>query len=128
MYPLETVMEAHARMGHVAPAAIRKLVRDGMAIGFNVDLNTPSSRSTPRSKAPWDLVWSDVWGPPDTEAKGGYRYYVSFTCDYTRYSKIYLMRHKSEVFEKYRAFAAWVRTQFKTEIKALRSDRGGEYK
>jgi len=71
MYPLETVMEAHARMGHISPAAIRRLVRDGMMVGMEVDLNTPSGRSTPRTSVPWDLVWSDVWGPPDTEAKGG---------------------------------------------------------
>jgi len=109
MYPLETVMEAHARMGHVAPAAIRRLVKDGMVVGMKVDLTTPSSRSTPRSKAPWDLVWSDVWGPPDTAG-------------------IYLMRQKSEVYDKFRAFSAWVKTQFGGNIKALRSDRGGEYK
>jgi len=130
MYPIETVMEAHARMGHVSPPVIRRMVREGMVEGFKVDLNSPTSRpsESPRSKAPWDLVWSDVWGPPDVEAKGGYRYYVSFTDDYSRYTRIYLMRKKSEVCEKYKAFAAWVRTQFKVEIKALRSDRGGEYK
>jgi len=88
MYPLDTIMEAHARMGHVSPAVIRKMVREGMVEGFKVDLNSPMSRpsESPRSKAPWDLVWSDVWGPPDIEAKGGYRYYVSFTDDYSRYT------------------------------------------
>jgi hypothetical protein len=163
MYPLETwkpgsaksataaskpltVMQAHARLGHISPGVVRKLVREGMAIGISVDLNTPDEdcqsciegkqkaatipkgRLTPRSDAPWDLVWSDVWGPPDVEAKGGYKYYVSFTDDFTRYTRIYLMRAKSEVFEHYCSFAAWVRTHFKVEIKVLHSDRGGEYR
>jgi transposase InsO family protein len=141
-----TVMEAHARMGHIAPSAIRKLTRDAMVTGLNVDLNSPDEECEAcikgklrkldipkchpslRSSAPWDLVWSDVWGPPDVEAKGGYKYYVSFTDDYTRYSRIYLMRQKSEVLNHYRSFAAWVRTQFKSEIKTFHSDRGGEFR
>lgn len=42
MYPIKTVMEAHARLGHISPDAVRKLVKDGMVTGLNVDLNTPN--------------------------------------------------------------------------------------
>ena len=37
------------------------------------------------------------------------------------------MRQKSEVFDHYRKFTAWIRTQFGVEIKMLHSDKGGEY-
>jgi len=37
-----TVMEAHARLGHIAPDAVRKLVRNGTATCFEVDLSTPN--------------------------------------------------------------------------------------
>ena len=117
-----------------------------MVMGMNVDLsssdedcescikgklrkaNIPKDRGTPRSSAPWDLVWSDVWGPSEIEARGKYRYYVSFTDNFTRYTQIYLMRQKSEAFEKYTSLAAWVRTQFGVEIKKFHSDRGGEFR
>jgi hypothetical protein len=143
--PLLTVMEAHARLGHIAPSAIRQLVKEGMVTGLNVDLNSPDedceacirgkftrvaipkSHPTPRSSAPWDIVWSDVWGPPSTTAKGGYRYYISFTDDYSRHTHLYLMKTKSEAFDCYCTFAAMVRTQFGKEIRALHSDRGGEF-
>ncbi len=40
---------------------------------------------------------------------------------------IYLLTNKSDAFEAYKSFVAWVETQIKTRIKVLHSDRGGEY-
>ena len=36
------------------------------------------------------------------EARGGYRYFLTFTDDLSRYGYIYLMKHKSETFEKFK--------------------------
>ncbi|KAL4361042.1 hypothetical protein GQ457_04G019040 [Hibiscus cannabinus] len=62
-----------------------------------------------------------------TYARGGYRYFITFTDDYSRYGYIYLMRHKSEALEKFKEFKNEVQNQHGKSIKALRSDRGGEY-
>ena len=40
---------------------------------------------------------------------------------------VYLMKHKSETFEKFKEFQNEVENQRAKKIKALRSDRGGEY-
>ena len=40
---------------------------------------------------------------------------------------IYLIKHKSETFEKFKEFQSEVENQCGKKIKALRSDRGGEY-
>ena len=61
-----------------------------------------------------------------TKAKGGYEYFITFTDDYSRYY-VYLMRRKSEAFEKFKEFRAEVENQLGKRIKAIRSDRGGEY-
>jgi hypothetical protein len=37
-------------------------------------------------------------------ARNGYRYFVTFTDDLSRYGYIYLMKHKSETFEKFKEF------------------------
>ena len=37
------------------------------------------------------------------------------------------MHHKSEAFEKFKAFITEVEKQSAKDIKAIRSDRGGEY-
>ncbi|KAK8509417.1 hypothetical protein V6N12_018676 [Hibiscus sabdariffa] len=73
------------------------------------------------------LIHSDVCGPMNTQARGGFHYFITFTDDFSRYGYIYLMRHKSEALEKFKEFRNEVQNQHGKSIKALRSDRGGEY-
>ncbi|KAI3511597.1 hypothetical protein L1887_18752 [Cichorium endivia] len=47
--------------------------------------------------------------------------------DYSRYGYIYLIKHKSETFEKFIEFKHEVENQLGRKIKMLRSDRGREY-
>ncbi|KAK8698021.1 hypothetical protein V6N13_114153 [Hibiscus sabdariffa] len=73
------------------------------------------------------LIHSDVCGPMNTQARGGYQYFITFTDDFSRYGYIYLMHHKSEALEKFKEFKNEVQNQHGKSMKALRSDRGGEY-
>lgn len=58
----------------------------------------------------------------------GFRYYVLFTDDYSRYSWIYPMKRKSEVvFYHFQTFVAMTKNIFNTNIKFLQSDGGTEY-
>ena len=52
---------------------------------------------------------------------------LTFTDDLSRYGYIYLMKHKSETFEKFKEFQSEVENHRNKKIKFLRSDRGGEY-
>ena len=61
------------------------------------------------------------------DAHGGYRYFLTFTDDLSRYRYIYLMKHKSETFEKFKEFQSEVENDRNKKIKFLRPDRGGEY-
>nr|GEU90539.1 hypothetical protein [Tanacetum cinerariifolium] len=54
-------------------------------------------------------------------------YFIKFTDDYSRYGYVYLLKHKHEVFETFKVFKNEVKNQLGKTIKALRSDRGGEY-
>ena len=40
----------------------------------------------------------------NVEARGGYRYFLTFTDDLSRYGYIYLMKHKSETVENFKEF------------------------
>ena len=62
-----------------------------------------------------------------TSARGGYKYFITFIDDYSRYGYIYLMHHKSETFEKFKEFKAEVENHRGRSIKSLRSDHGGKY-
>jgi hypothetical protein len=37
-------------------------------------------------------------------ARGDFQYFITFTDDFSRYEYIYLMRHMSESFEKFKEF------------------------
>ena len=50
------------------------------------------------------LIHTNVCGPISSIARGGYQYFITFTDDFSRYGYIYLMRHKSESFEKFKLF------------------------
>jgi hypothetical protein len=71
-------------------------------------------------------VYSDVWGLACTSA-GGYKYYVSFIDDYNKFSWIYLLKFKSQVFQVFCEFHKLVERFFSRKIITIQSDWGGEY-
>ncbi|KAL0405833.1 UNVERIFIED_CONTAM: hypothetical protein Slati_3897200 [Sesamum latifolium] len=74
-----------------------------------------------------DLIHSDVCGPLNTQARGEFSYFITFTNDHSRYCYVYLMRYKSEAFGRFKEFRLEVENQTGHKIKTLRSDEGGEY-
>ena len=141
-----SVMELHRRMGHIAPATARKLVVDGLVTGIALDPNSleehceaciyaratrqpvPKVRVSEQAKQFGDEIHTDIWGPSKVPTRRGRRYYITFTDDATRFTTTYLLAAKSDAFEAYCQYEAWVRTQSHcAAIKVLRSDRGGEY-
>ena len=84
----------------------------------------PSSR-TPRRLL--SLVHTDVKGPLPVQSIEGYRYWVTFIDDKSRHWAVYGMKHKSEVFAKFKEYKAEVENQLDCKIQALQDDGGGEY-
>ena len=66
-----------------------------------------------------EIIHTDVCGPMNVEARGGYRYVLTLTNDLSRYGYIYLMKHKSETFEKFKEFQSEVENQRDRKIKCL---------
>lgn len=77
---------------------------------------------------PLQLVYSDLWGPSPIPSSSGYRYYVHFIDSFSRFTWIYLLRHKSEAFTAFLNFKTQVELQLDCKIKALQTDWGGEYR
>ena len=74
-----------------------------------------------------EIVHSDICGPIEIPSLGGNRYFISFTDDKSRFSKIYMMKHKSEALMKFKEFKAEAERQTGQRIKTLRTDNGTEY-
>ena len=88
---------------------------------------TPFSRTMERATNLLEIIHTDVYGSMIVEACGGCRYFLTFTDDLRRYGYIYLMKHKSQTFEKFKEFQSEVENHRNKKIKFLRSNRGGEY-
>ena len=73
-----------------------------------------------------DLIYTDVWGPSPVASVGGARYYVTFIDDFSRKLWVYFLKHKSEVFQKFKDWKAMVENQKGRKVKVLRSDNEGE--
>jgi histone deacetylase 1/2 len=83
-------------------------------------------KSTSISNHLLELVFSDVWGPtPDSTRR--YKYYVIFVDDYSKFTWIYLLKFKSEVFHKFRDIQNLIERLFDRKILAVQTDCGGEY-
>ncbi|KAJ9564698.1 hypothetical protein OSB04_000664 [Centaurea solstitialis] len=130
----------HYRLGHINKKRVELLLKGGFlgTFDFKPFDNCKSCLSGKMTKEPFnkdnerasdllEIVHTDVCGPFSHEARGGYRYFITFTDDFSRYGYVYLMRHKSESFEKFREYHNEVQNQLDRKIKFLQSDRGGEY-
>ena len=67
-----------------------------------------------------EIIHNDACDLMIAEAHGGYRYFLTFTDDLSRYGYIYLMKHKSETFEKFKQFQSEVENHRNKKIKFLR--------
>ena len=74
----------------------------------------------------FDIIHSDLWTSPILSVSG-FKYYVLFLDHFSHFLWIYPLRTKNEVFNKFLQFRMYVQTQFKTEIKSLQCDHGGEF-
>jgi len=93
----------------------------------------PKSKTLPfpsgahRASTCFELIHSDVWGMSHVVSHANYKYFVTFIDDYSRFTWLYFLRSKSEVFSMFKKFLTYVETQFQASVKILRSDSGGEY-
>jgi len=61
------------------------------------------------------------------ESLGGQQYYVTFINNFSRYLSVNFLCSKLDTLQTYRAYTAWVNTQFGVRIKQFHSNCGSEY-
>ena len=65
-----------------------------------------------KSATPLEVIHRDVWGPSPTIFVDGFRYYVSFMDECTRFTWIFPMRNKREVYSIFVSFHAFLALSF----------------
>ncbi|GJW31080.1 retrotransposon protein, putative, ty1-copia subclass [Tanacetum coccineum] len=137
---LDSTYLCHCRLAHISKKHIEKLQQEGLLKStddesFDQCVSCLSGKMTRKSfphrpERVTDLlgiIHTDVCGPLRHVSRQGASYFITFTDDYSRYGYVYLLKHKHEVFETFKVFKNEVENQLGKTIKALRSDRGGEY-
>nr|GEV17080.1 putative RNA-directed DNA polymerase [Tanacetum cinerariifolium] len=133
----------HERLGHISKTGMKTLQQKGMVRdlpNFTIDtsicgdcmVGKQTKEAIPRSSS-WraeeilDLIHSDICGPITPASHTGKRYFLSFIDDFSRKGWVYLLTEKAQALESFKVFKAKVETESGKKIKALRTDRGGEY-
>ena len=111
--------------GHLSPLDVNALLVCEPCLEGKMTMRSFKAKGN-KVKEVLDLVHTDFF-PMSISARGGYKYFITFIDDYSRYRYIYLMRHKSEAFEKFKEFKMEVDSHRGKSIKSLQSDCGGEY-
>ena len=111
---INTTFFWHIRLGHISEKRISKLYKKKFHGPYDYEslgtyesclmgkmTKTPFSGHGDRANELLKLVHTDVCGPMTTQARGGYSYFITFTDDLSRFGYVYLMKQKSEAFEKF---------------------------
>lgn len=131
----------HCRLGHT-PLSRLHVISDSLIKNHVSDISNtnpcfvcplakhhklPFSVSSHKSKAIFELIHCDIWGPNSVTAYDGTRYFLTIVDDYSRSTWIYLLKAKSNTRPCIEAFCNLVETQFHTKVQTLRSDNGLEF-
>jgi hypothetical protein len=105
------------RLGHINEQHIERLHEDGFLSSFDFEsfdicescllgkmTKSPFIGQSERASDLLGLVHPDVCRPMSSVVTGGFQFFITFIDDFSRYGYIYLMRHKSQLFEKFKEF------------------------
>jgi hypothetical protein len=121
----------HRRLGHLHFDHLIK-IRNRVAVRDFPEISKPhdivfKSKSFPSSSKPLQLVHMDLCGPSRKEGTGKENYFMLVIDDYSRLTWVVFLKEKSKAFAKFKHFKALTENQTGRKIKAIRSDRGGEF-
>jgi transposase InsO family protein len=146
----------HRRMNHPGVDRLKKMLSGDIVNDFTVSdakratldcdecdisklTRAPHTKPAERAKGVLERVFSDVHGPIQVQGRKGERYWVTFIDDFSRFTMLYLLKSKDQVFEAFTHYTNWAENQMNRRIqkwdeqgirktvKCLRDDKGGEY-
>lgn len=111
----------HHRLGHPSFCLVQAVLRTFQVPTLSSEASVctschsikshalPFSCSATRSTSLLQLVHTNLWGPSPVLSISGFRYYVSFVDNYSRYTWLYPLKYKSDLFGVFLIFKSWLR-------------------
>jgi hypothetical protein len=88
---------------------------------------TPFGDSCNKPSEVLEIVHADLVFYKDYKSLDGYQYFLLITEGFSRYSALYPIRNKHEVFEKFRVWHAYATNATGKRLKIFRTDNGSEF-
>ena len=134
----------HRRFSHLNHGDIKKLYSKTLVTGMSIDSEEKpdpicepclagkqhrdiNKVATNRASQPLELIHTDLHGPMPVRTPEGYRYWVTFIDDATRFMSVAALKRKSEAFIAFKQFKTAMENQTGYKVKIQRDDKGGEY-
>ena len=129
----------HGRLGHVNFSYMKKMVELSLILKLSLEnhrkcescveskTTKKSCKSVERESNLLSLIHGDLGDLKNTMTRGGKQFYITFIDDYSRYTRVYLLRNKDEAKDAFIKYKNEVENQLSKKIKRLKTDRGGEY-
>ncbi|CAL5421876.1 unnamed protein product [Camellia sinensis] len=138
VFNIQTLELWHAQMGHVnfqylcqLFPSFNKTYKDSKfhCVVCELSNHTRTSYIPHMTHAPsaFNLIHFDIWSPSLVTTFSGHKYYVTFIDDHTKYTWVYLIRPKSDIFSIFVQFLQIVKTQFHAIVRIIHFDNGGKY-
>ncbi|GJZ16525.1 ribonuclease H-like domain-containing protein [Tanacetum coccineum] len=129
----------HRRLGHPGDDVLRRLESRKLISYRKPKLSTLCHacqlgkhaklsfyNSEPSVDSVFEIIHSDIWTSP-IPSESGIKYYAIFLDHFSHFLWVYPLHTKSDLFDNFVAFCAYINKQFNVDIKALQCDHGGEY-
>src|ERR1044071_32737 len=135
----------HRRMGHIHLRKMNHLVQNQLVEGVSVknfhlnDVCVSCKKGKQKRKShkpkktnsvslPLERLHMDLFGPVNRKSKNGDSYCLVVTDDYSRFSWVVCMKHKSETFDYLKNLFTKLENIYQLKIRRIRSDNGTEFK
>ncbi|KAL4564910.1 hypothetical protein LXL04_028986 [Taraxacum kok-saghyz] len=135
----------HRRFSHLNFRDINKLVVNDLVRGLPVlkfdnehlcaacefgkqSRKSHSSIVNTKIVEPLELIHIDLCGPSSIQSIAGSKYLLVIVDDFSRFTWVYFLKHKSETTQQMIDFIKYVELQLRKPVRKIRSDNGTEFK
>lgn len=135
---VESLQVWHERLGHQHKQHVEKFLRErGIKVATEEFFCKPCVQGkqqtasfnsrTQRATRSGEIIHADVCGPNEKLSLGGSKYFVCFTCDYSKFRIVHFLKEKSEVPSKVEELLKFVENQCGRPLRIFQSDGGLEF-
>ena len=133
----------HRALGHINFQYLNKLVKNKLVEGLpekieNTEMKCANCIESKMSNVPFEnnrskateileLIHTDLNGPHNTIGYGGEKYFLTFVDDYSKCTRIFCIKNKSETANCLKEFVNLVENEFNKKVKKLQCDNGKKY-